>query len=307
MCFEVDRLQFSATQSLIDCSDVSSLINIVFNGNDVIFILLLVCLKYSTRFFPYFSFTVSLAQKSDCIFQADESKDSLLDCAVTSIVVYTFIHLHWAAVTGVQDILFFPSVPAISMLLSLAFGFAGCALLIYFQHPASDLSREFERENDVKRIAFEDLFQLAASVSVISYWRGVSICFDIFMGYFPLYWRGFDVTALVGWIMSYLMLILVHLTNSLPFKGCELDGELTDGEGCLFSTHYFLDLLADEKVNETTESCEIQKLGQADDPNNLRKRMVDGAKLHTTAATPGVCVNNNLPNGNNDPSHLKQA
>jgi len=179
--------------------------------------------------------------------QPNESQDSLMDSLLTIVVVFSFIHLHWAAVTGVQDILFIPSLPFISMLISLAFGLSGCALLIYFQHPAREASKEYEKENDVKRIAFEDLFQLAASVAVITYWRGVTLTFDFFMGIFPLYWRGFDVTALVGWMMSYLMLILVHLTNSLPFKGCDLDGDQTDGKGCLFATAYFLDLLADDK------------------------------------------------------------
>jgi hypothetical protein len=155
--------------------------------------------------------------------QPNESQESFVDCLLTTAVVYTFIHLHWAAVTGVQDIIFFPSLPFISMLISLALGLSACALMIFFQHPARELSREFERENDVKKIAFEDLFQLAASFAVITYWRGVAMSFNFFMGIFPLFWRGYDVTALVGWTMSYLMLTLVHLTNSLPFKGCELD------------------------------------------------------------------------------------
>lgn len=248
--------------------------------------------------------------------QPNESQDSLMDSLLTNVVVYTFIHLYWAAVTGVQDILFIPSLPFISMLISLILGLSGCALLIFFQHPACELSKEFEKENDVKRIAFEDLFQFVASIAAITYWRGVTLCFDFFMGLFPLYWRGFDVTALVGWIMSYLMLILVHLTNSLPFKGCDLDGDLTDGKGCLFATAYFLDLLADDKkictqaaqpVAATENGKEATALAPSGEPEStVRQRYL--LNNNAVESPPSVNAKEKAKTTEADgQSHLKQA
>ena len=154
------------------------------------------------------------------------------------------------------DNVLFPNNPFISMVISLALGYAMCVAILFLQERAKEMSKQMENENEMKQILFEDIYMLVAGFAVITSWRGLWMVFDAMSYQFPIYYRGRDVTPLVGCLTSYLLLAMAHVTNSLPYKGCERDGEIKGGEGLCCSTDYFMHFFQewreyDEEDNES--------------------------------------------------------
>ena len=169
----------------------------------------------------------------------------------------SFVHLHWAGLWTVLDAAIFPGTFWLSMLISLLLGSAICILFLLLQQPAMEISRNLEREQkEVHRIAFENVFVIAANVGVVSLWRGLWMAYDFMEDYFPIYCRSWDVTPLAASVLSFLLLALAHCSSCVLFKGCEVDGELKGGQGVRFTTAYFTEILRGhlEDIEDTSIS-----------------------------------------------------
>ena len=116
------------------------------------------------------------------------------------------------------------------------------------------VSKVFEKESEMKQIAFENFCYLVAGFAVISAWRGIWMWFDLLATKFPIYIFHKDVTPLVGCLTSYILIVMAKLSNSLPYKGCEIDGELKNGEGLIVCTDYFIDFITNMKKQQQDEN-----------------------------------------------------
>jgi hypothetical protein len=240
----------------------------------------------------------------------DGSQVSAIDVAVTILIVHTCIHVHWTGVGAFLDLLLFPSRPGLSSLCSLALGYALYIAIIYYWLPLwKAISRQFEQESEMKQVAWENFCTLVMGFAVISIWRGIWLWFDLLSTKFPIYFMLHDVTPLVGCLASYLLIMMARLTNSLPYKGCEIDGELKGGLGLQCSIGYFSYFIShinhsdNEKMDDNTETntygtdaTQNVSTSETDSPeeNSMRRRRVRAIEHAKNISKDSNAVNGSL-------------
>lgn len=132
------------------------------------------------------------------------------------------------------------------MITSVSVGYGLCLTFLFLQEPALKISRNLQRdEKEPLRIVFENAFNMAANIGVVLLWKGLWMVYDVMADYFPIYCRSWDITPLATTVLSFVLLSLAHCSSSLLFQDCEIDGELKDGEGVIFTTGYLSEILDD--------------------------------------------------------------
>jgi len=215
-----------------------------------------------------------------------ESYESAADTLATIGIAYTMIHLHWAGLTSLMDNILFPNHFWLSVFASLVLGYAVCAAVIYYQYKARDMSRELERQGGLwHKLAFEDIYIFVASFGVINVWRGIWMFYDALTLTFPVFVIGTDVTCFLGLLVSFLTLLVGQLTNSLPYKGYDVDGAQKDGEGCLWNTNYLIDLINDLEAKEEAKN----KLKDSSEDSYEKDDMNQNSKPSDIPPASDVC------------------
>lgn len=176
-----------------------------------------------------------------------ETPENAVDVIATIGIVYSMIHLHWAGVTSLLDNILYPNDYFMSAISSIIIGYIICLISLSFQFQAKRLSAALEREKHWKKLAFEDAYILFGSFGVITAWRGIWMTFDSLSFHYPIHLGGFDSTAAISFLLSYLILSMAKLTQTLPYKGFDKDGIHKEGEGCVYNTDYFLTLVEEIK------------------------------------------------------------
>jgi len=192
--------------------------------------------------------------------EPSESTESAADAIATIGIAYSMNHLHWAGVTTLLDNILFPNYFWLSVLSSLAIGYGLCFAVILYQHEARKISIDLEK-NEARwlRLAFEDAFIFLSGFAVITTWRGLWMTIDAMTFSFPVYMAGLDITCFVGWSMSFGILMVGRLTNSLPYKGYDRDGDQLDGLGCICATDWLIDIIKDlDKQAQKEESTKAE-------------------------------------------------
>ncbi len=220
--------------------------------------------------------------------------ESALDVAVTVSVVHSLIHIHWTGVTAFLDQIIFPTSPWLSALTSLIIGYGLCYAILTYEDHAKQISKDCEKESEMKQIAFEDICTLVGGFAVITTWRGIWVCFDILANNYPiLYIRGCDVTPLLVWMTSFILIAMAKITSSLPYQGCERDGDIKDGEGLSCYTEYFMDFLKnlnkeEEELKQKKTAAEEETKENNNAPASNDTKYIRARQKKRTRLTPGV-------------------
>ena len=146
-------------------------------------------------------------------------------------------------------------------------GYLCCLVFILLQPIARQISRNLQgQENEVQRIAVEDVWNLFAGTSVITVWHGFWNLFFVLGDHFPILYKGKDVTSLVAHVISFALLALANISMSLPGKGVSIDGSSPDGEGMECSVDYLCEYFRSDLETEEIEKLKPKKPEQKTKP-----------------------------------------
>ena len=202
-------------------------------------------------------------------FQDDVRVKHFADNAVTVMVVTSLCFLHWLGVWTYFDRVIFPENLVMTVVASWIIGYAIVGASFMLEPLAIKISRALDSRNKSIKTVFEDCFLLMSNVGVILIWRGHWVFFESLMYYFPIYHNGLDISAFYGLFSAFMMMCLLNTSSSLILKGCDFDGELTNGQGVSFGVDYFAVFFKEEiELEEQLEATEKRRKDQSKHTKN---------------------------------------
>jgi len=135
-----------------------------------------------------------------------------------------------------------------------------------------------QKNNEIGRLLFEDVYFLFCNIGVVLVWKGHWQFFDALSYYFPVVLGGYDVTPFAANSGAFLLMALCHASSSLVLRGCDIDGELKEGAGVQLSISFFAEFFSDTIETETKKEEEKKLKRESDEKVAAAKSVVNNNK-----------------------------
>ncbi|XP_071454961.1 uncharacterized protein fusl [Hetaerina americana] len=183
-----------------------------------------------------------------------------VDCIISVVVIGTLVVVVWRGAWYLLDRLLFPEKPEWSAWGSLVLGYSITIFVFSLQIPAQVLCARLK--HSFLRLVTADTFIFLSFCGTVNVWRGVWNLLNLFL--LP------DLPLMSNWlthVVSLLVLMLLHCSNSILVRGVWLDGEEKKGACVVFPVLYIRHYSKKQHMGEnhgTPSEEEMQTVKQGD-------------------------------------------